>query len=369
MHAVGVSTVNALTAHKEWATRPPDERYDSVHALHQAALTRRLSGDEHRVATQELVVDATSDERLAFRGKDGLAALTHWSFEQLATIAGAPPKYLRDASGWHRLTGDQPRIAAAAAHPASAVCRQCRTMDRARGHVAALCTRPPRRARLASARPHGVAPSVAVTARIQEWRRSAPNGCLRARISEIETCSCSWLTAIATSTIRRIHRSRDCSADSFFGTAMWEPQPCLWMCSCSASYAETTSSGASSTWLDSVVVTSERLFRKHGRTRSMRARAALDADTTDDRTMVARATTTELGGSREEVIQAVVRESSNCRRSPQRRPTTSRNRHERNPRSVWGFVQGLTRLSQQTPWQDGRFALDRAAGALLATVH
>ena len=42
---------------------------------------------------------------------------------------------------------------------------------------------------------------------------------------------------------------------------------------------------------------------------------------------------------------------------------------ETNPRSVWGYVQGLTRLSQRTPWQDGRFTLDRAASRLLTTVH
>ena len=44
-------------------------------------------------------------------------------------------------------------------------------------------------------------------------------------------------------------------------------------------------------------------------------------------------------------------------------------RHEANPRSIWGYVQGLTRLSQRTSWQDGRFALDRAASRLLATVN
>ena len=44
-------------------------------------------------------------------------------------------------------------------------------------------------------------------------------------------------------------------------------------------------------------------------------------------------------------------------------------KYETNPRSVWGYVQGLTRLSQRTPWQDGRFTLDRAAGRLLTTVH
>jgi hypothetical protein len=42
---------------------------------------------------------------------------------------------------------------------------------------------------------------------------------------------------------------------------------------------------------------------------------------------------------------------------------------ETNARSAWGYVQGLTRLSQRTPWQDGRFALDRAASRLLTTVH
>ena len=42
---------------------------------------------------------------------------------------------------------------------------------------------------------------------------------------------------------------------------------------------------------------------------------------------------------------------------------------ETNPRSVWGYVQGLTRLSQRTPWQDGRFTLDRAASRLLTTVQ
>jgi hypothetical protein len=40
--------------------------------------------------------------------------------------------------------------------------------------------------------------------------------------------------------------------------------------------------------------------------------------------------------------------------------------YESNPRSVWGYVQGLTRVSQRTPWQDGRFALDRAASRLLS---
>ena len=36
-----VSAVTAYTAHREWASRPPDERYASVHALYDAARARR----------------------------------------------------------------------------------------------------------------------------------------------------------------------------------------------------------------------------------------------------------------------------------------------------------------------------------------
>jgi hypothetical protein len=43
--------------------------------------------------------------------------------------------------------------------------------------------------------------------------------------------------------------------------------------------------------------------------------------------------------------------------------------HEANLRSILGYMPGLTRLSQRTPWQDGQFALDRAASRLLTTVH
>jgi phage gpG-like protein len=45
MHGRSVSTVTAYTAHREWARRPPDERYASVHALAEAARARRIRTD------------------------------------------------------------------------------------------------------------------------------------------------------------------------------------------------------------------------------------------------------------------------------------------------------------------------------------
>ena len=96
MQSIGVSAVTAYTAHKEWATRPPDERYASVSALYDAARARRDRTQERAIETSEFRTEAEDDDALVLLEASGrTAALTNWSFEQLATIAGAPPKYLR----------------------------------------------------------------------------------------------------------------------------------------------------------------------------------------------------------------------------------------------------------------------------------
>src|SRR3954471_92383 len=96
MHGRSVSTVTAYTAHREWAKRPPDERYASVHALAEAARARRIRTDARITETVDLQVQAATADALAISDRSGLSrALTHWSFEQLAGLAGAPPAYLR----------------------------------------------------------------------------------------------------------------------------------------------------------------------------------------------------------------------------------------------------------------------------------
>src|SRR5213082_1748014 len=95
MTGISVSAVTAYTAHREWANRPPDERFASVHALYEAARARRQRIEERTIETGEFRTEAVDDD-LALREASGrTAALTHWSFGQLATIASAPPNYLR----------------------------------------------------------------------------------------------------------------------------------------------------------------------------------------------------------------------------------------------------------------------------------
>jgi hypothetical protein len=97
-------------------------------------------------------------------------------------------------------------------------------------------------------------------------------------------------------------------------------------------------------------------------------RTALDADVADDRLVLLRAQSRELGPDRAAVIDTAVQRLELSQKQAGEAYTLAET-FESNPRSVWGYVQGLTRLSQRTPWQDGRFVLDRAASRLLTTVH
>ncbi len=94
----------------------------------------------------------------------------------------------------------------------------------------------------------------------------------------------------------------------------------------------------------------------------------LDATLADDRTILLRATSQEIGTTREQVIETAIQRLELSRKQASDAYGLAE-QHEPNPRSVWGYVQGLTRLSQRTPWQDARFTLDRAASRLLTTVH
>src|SRR5438477_859805 len=95
MTGISVSAVTAYTAHREWASRPPDERFASVHALYDAARARRQRIEERTIETGDFRTEAVDDELVLRESSGRTAALTHWSFGQLATIASAPPNYLR----------------------------------------------------------------------------------------------------------------------------------------------------------------------------------------------------------------------------------------------------------------------------------
>lgn len=83
----------------EWFSRPDDERYLSLGALHAAVRARAERATARTVETKALRVEASRDDamRLALivPGQDMPIAPTHWSYGQLCSLVGAPASYMR----------------------------------------------------------------------------------------------------------------------------------------------------------------------------------------------------------------------------------------------------------------------------------
>ena len=83
----------------EWFSRPDDERYLSLSALHDAVRSRAERATARTVETKSLRVEARTNDvsrlALAIPGCPEPVAPTHWSFGQLCGLVGAPAGYLR----------------------------------------------------------------------------------------------------------------------------------------------------------------------------------------------------------------------------------------------------------------------------------
>src|SRR5215210_3665047 len=363
-----VSAVTAYTAHREWASRPPDERYASVHALYEAARARRSRIEERPIETGTFRTEALSSDDLVLHESSGRAApLTHWSFGQLATIAGAPPSYLRTLPAtiaatainyglqWQRRDQHQLFVERTAPWTAHAITspRYARVQhDELAGRVLDLMAQHP-----AWHLPLGYKDGVVGAERV-------PSG---AYLGDRD------MFLFMVDGNRSLDDPTDGSQAGLFRGFM----------------LRNSDVGAAALTLDLFLfraVCANHIiwgfhhvagFRRrhigasihHAWTHSLgEVREALDADLAADRTILLRATSQELGATREKVIDVVVQRLDLPRKHALDAYTMAE-QHETNPRSVWGYVQGLTRLSQHTPWQDTRFTLDRAASRLLATVH
>ena len=83
----------------EWFSRPDDERYLSLTALHAAVRSRAEKATARNVESRHVRVEASRDDAehlaLLVPGRDEPIAPTHWSFGQLCGLVGAPASYMR----------------------------------------------------------------------------------------------------------------------------------------------------------------------------------------------------------------------------------------------------------------------------------
>jgi hypothetical protein len=82
-------------AHKQWATRPNDERFPSLQALYDATKSYAQDARESTVPYASLRTEAIDGDVQIVGKQNAPAKLTHWAFGQLAARVDAPASYLR----------------------------------------------------------------------------------------------------------------------------------------------------------------------------------------------------------------------------------------------------------------------------------
>lgn len=101
--------MNFNTAHHEYCTRPPDERFSSPAAYLEHAQYQKAHSIEKTYNFRDLDIVATAPTvdttttaspsgetpNLLIQSPKGIATFTHWSFGQVCRMLGAPASYLR----------------------------------------------------------------------------------------------------------------------------------------------------------------------------------------------------------------------------------------------------------------------------------
>lgn len=87
-------TTNLMSAHKQWASRPADERYWSLADLQAELQAERPNHIEREVPLNKMQAVAVGDDVCVQGGKGNPAQLSNWAFGQLAMKANAPAGYL-----------------------------------------------------------------------------------------------------------------------------------------------------------------------------------------------------------------------------------------------------------------------------------
>lgn len=86
---------NLYQAHRQWATRSPDERFSNLDELYKFTKSIKDASQEQVKSLDHLALDVTPEDSLIMNGNSPPAHLSNWAFGQLCVNVGAPAKYLR----------------------------------------------------------------------------------------------------------------------------------------------------------------------------------------------------------------------------------------------------------------------------------
>ena len=83
-------------ANAQWANRPEDERFQTIQQVYDVTKHYAESARESLVSFKDIRVENNNNEVQLIGKSDRPAKLTHWSFGQLCARVGAPASYLRE---------------------------------------------------------------------------------------------------------------------------------------------------------------------------------------------------------------------------------------------------------------------------------
>ncbi len=89
---------NLYDAHRQWATRPADERFTSLQNLLDYTQKNKATSSQVLRRMDDLKLEVTSDGGITLNGNLSHAYLTNWAFGQLCRTISAPAAYLRSLS-------------------------------------------------------------------------------------------------------------------------------------------------------------------------------------------------------------------------------------------------------------------------------
>ena len=96
-----------MQAHHQWASRPDDERFESMQAMFNEAHDQRARSRDITVPTRDVQFKPVDNHGLVLQGKQNEFGLYHWAFNQFCQRANAPADYFRDTELPSPLIADQ----------------------------------------------------------------------------------------------------------------------------------------------------------------------------------------------------------------------------------------------------------------------
>lgn len=355
------NSMELFKAHRQWATRPADQRFESIKALYDACKGYHSTASEKNgVQIKDLRVENVDGE-VRLVGRAGIpAGLTHWSFGQLSARVGAPASYLRTLGPTLACQNLNHGLAQRVLDAGDDV----NLLFHQNGSMLLRAITGEKYARIWN---FEIAERL-LDLEAQGWEPARPD--IRVQMGDFPALYASDHDMFAF--MRSANSIREAGTDS----PMWR-----------GVIVENSEVGASALkltrffyremcgnhiiWGASKVV--EFSVRHVGSARekwttfAVQAQRWLDESANEDERRIAESKTRMIAGTKEDVLDAIFgkRAVGLSRKTLAAGYDACKEEEDGDPRTVWGIVQGLTRHSQTTPYADERTRIDRAAGKIM----